>query len=305
MATPAEMITRLKNFNPTEVTFGAARVNKQGGKSIPVTYQGKKLVVQFPKTSSYGLVGQPPMDNPDGAKKYSTNLRLTNGTSFCDKLLAFEETVVDWITAHAGECLGQADQPKAVIKALFYPIVKYPKDKETGKVFYDRDPTTKLKISYWEDVWRVELFDSEGKTIFEPKMETLADPENPEAGTVAVDPTSPELAPSGTEFVGLMQCNGIWVAGGRCGVTWQLVQAQIKQPVRLAGFCIQAESDDEEEEGTETVQTSAAGAAGDAGEAGDAAAAPESADEAEAEPEVEVPKAKAPKKSRKKAAAQA
>lgn len=303
----ADLITRVKDFVPENITFGAAKTNKQGGKSIPIYYNGEKPVLQFPKTNTYGLVGQAPMDNPGGVKKYSVNLRLTKGSLFCDKLTAFENAVVQWITSHSGECLGQADQPEAVIRALFYPIVKYPKDKETGKVFTDRDPTTKLKVSYWEGVWKVELFDADRNEIFKPGMTVPVDPEDPESEHMPVDPTDPELAPSGTEMVGLMQCNGIWVAGGRCGVTWQLVQAQTKQPVRIKGFCLQPDSDDDDDDGD--------GEGLDAGAAasGDAAAVPESGEEegdgeepeevAEPEPEP-VAKTKT-KRPRKKAGASA
>ncbi len=296
MGTPAEMITRLKSFAPADITFGNIRPNKNGGKSIPIYYKGEKLVIQFPKLATYGLGGQLPMntpeDNPENLpKKYSVNLRPSKASAFTEKLTEFENNVVSWITAHSGECLGQADQPEAVIRALFYPSVKYPKDKDTGKVFTDRDPTFKLKVSYWEGVWRVELFDSERNQLFAPKMEAPIDPEDPESEMAPVDPTDPELAPSGTEMVGLMQCDGIWVAGGRCGVTWRLLQAQLKQPVRIEGFQIQEDSDDEDAEGD---GEGAAAAADESAEA-DEAAEPEEPEEAPA------PKPKA-KKSRKKAA---
>ena len=241
------MIMRLKNWEPSTTVFGPPRPTKMGGKSVPILLPtGQKPVIQFPKHSTYGLVGQTPPNEPDGPRKFSVNLRLVKGTPLCDKLTELENLVLKHVTKHGGELLGQADQPEAVIKALSYPIVKYPKDRDSGKVFYDRDPTTKLKVSHWEGVWRVELFDSDNNTIFEPKMTAPLNPDDPDSEEAAVDPTEPELAPSGTEMVGLMQCDGIWMASGRFGVTWRLLQAQVKQPVRIAGFCIQPESDDED-----------------------------------------------------------
>lgn len=299
----ADLITRLKHFNPESITFGAAKTNKQGGKSIPIYFNGEKPVIQFPKTNTYGLVGQAPMDNPNGPKKYSVNLRLTKGSDMCKTMISFENQVIKWITAHGGECLGQADQPEAVIRALFYPVVKYPKDKDTGKIFTDRDPTMKLKVSQWEGVWKVELFDAEGNVIFHPGMTALVDPEDPESDEMPVDPTDPELAPSGTEMVGLMQCNGIWVAGGRCGVTWQLVQAQTKQPVRIKGFCIQPDSDDEDGDGDGEAPNAGAGAfvdtaAVDESEGAEGEGEGDGEDDGEDEP---TPVKKTVKRSRKKA----
>jgi hypothetical protein len=258
MATASDMILRLKNWNVEETTFGPARPTKAGGKSVPILLaNGQKPVIQFPRHGTYGLVGQTPPNEPDGPRKFSVNLKLIKGSMLCEKLTQLEALVIKYVTAHGGELLGQADQPEAVIKALSYPIVKYPKDKETGKTFYDRDPTTKLKVSYWDGVWRVELFDSNKETIFEPKMEAPLNADDPNSEMAPVDPTDPELAPSGTEMVGLMQCDGIWIASGRFGVTFRLLQAEIKQPVRITGFCIQPDSDDEEEG-----EGSAAGAAG-------------------------------------------
>ncbi len=251
MAGPAEKIVRLKHFDAARLTIGHARPTKAGGKSIPIYLNGEKPVLQVPKHGTYGLSGQLPPDTPPGnpqglSKKYSVNLKAPNGGLLCEKMKEVDQWVLEYVTAHGGELLGQADQPEAVIKALSYPIVKYPKDKDTGKVFYDRDPTVKLKVSYWDGKWNLELFDSEKNTIFEKGMTVPSDPDDPESEPMLVDPTDPELAPSGTEMVSIIQCDGIWVASGRFGVTWRLVQAEVKQPVRIKGFCIQPESDDED-----------------------------------------------------------
>lgn len=301
MSAASDMITMLKNFDPSLVTFDAARPTKAGGKSIGIRYNGQKIVLQFPRHGTYGLVGMTPPNEPNGPRKFSVNLKLNNGSPLCEKLKQLEDLVVKHVTAHGGELLGQAGQPEAVIKALSYPIVKYPKDKESGRVLYERDPTTKLKVTYWDGVWKVELFDTEGNTIFEPKMMTPLVPEDPDSEMVPVDPTDPELAPSGTEMVGLMQCDGIWIASGRFGVTWRLLQAQLKQPVRISGFCIQPESDDEDDnEDSGAAASNNAEASNEDGGQEEDAAEPEEGDEAD-EPEPEpTPKAKT-KRTRKKA----
>jgi len=45
------------------------------------------------------------------------------------------------------------------------------------------------------------------------------------------------LIPKTSHILACMQCNGIWFAGGKFGVTWQLVQAMIRKPVRIQGGC--------------------------------------------------------------------
>ena len=48
---------------------------------------------------------------------------------------------------------------------------------------------------------------------------------------------------------GLLACTGLWMAGGRFGVTWKLVQACVRPPVRLvgSGMCHIADDSDDEE----------------------------------------------------------
>ena len=57
------------------------------------------------------------------------------------------------------------------------------------------------------------------------------------------------LMPKATHLTGLIQCTGLWFAGGKFGCTWKLLQAKLQQPVRLvgSGVChIVEDSDDED-----------------------------------------------------------
>ena len=55
--------------------------------------------------------------------------------------------------------------------------------------------------------------------------------------------------PSRSWVVGLVACNGMWFAGGKCGVTWKVMQFNVRRPQTLvgSGVCqILDDSDDEE-----------------------------------------------------------
>jgi hypothetical protein len=70
----------------------------------------------------------------------------------------------------------------------------------------------------------VELYDVEGEPIFMPENEIEeGDFEN--------------MIPKMAKVVSAIQCNGIWFAGGKFGVTWQLKQSVVKRPVKLQGRC--------------------------------------------------------------------
>ena len=51
------------------------------------------------------------------------------------------------------------------------------------------------------------------------------------------DPTSTpvDFVPKASYIKGLIRCNGMWFAGGKCAATWQLVQIQVRPPTRLVG----------------------------------------------------------------------
>ena len=100
----------------------------------------------------------------------------------------------------------------------------------------------KLKVPYWEEKFDVELYNMDGEAQYrQPKDGQWEAHRN--KGT----PMS--LMPKATHLTGLIQCTGLWFAGGKFGCTWKLLQAKLQQPVRLvgSGVChIVEDSDDED-----------------------------------------------------------
>ena len=152
-----------------------------------------------------------------------------------------ENKVLDDACSKSKEWFGKSKLSREVAEAMMYPILKYPKDKNSGELDLSRNPNMKLKLPYWEGVFNLELYDMKGKPLFLPTKEGA---EGPQGSKTPVD-----LVPSRTYVKGLVACNGIWMAGGRFGLTWKLIQAQVRPPVRLVGtgVChIDSDSDDEE-----------------------------------------------------------
>jgi hypothetical protein len=99
----------------------------------------------------------------------------------------------------------------------------------------------KVKLPYWEGRFNVELYN------YDDKKPLYLPPRRDEEAT-----SSPvECIPKASHVNGLIACQGLWFAGGRCGVTWKLVQACVRPPARLLGTAtchIEDDSDDEEME---------------------------------------------------------
>lgn len=241
MSSTQALITKTKDFSASNLTYGKPRLGNKGGKTIPVLMNGNKLVLQFPLVMTWG-VNEWDSDDSD-RKKYDLNLQFgerskdssTSEGYFYQSLVEFQEKVLNDAVTNSRDWFGKSKMSKEVAEALMYPILKHPKNKETGEPDLSRFPTIKLKIPYWDDVFKVELYDMNKKALYTPKMD------NP-VGMPS------EIVQGRAHIKGLMECTGVWHAGGKFGVTFKLLQAQVRPPVRIQGFCIMDDSDDEDVE---------------------------------------------------------
>ena len=231
-----ELITKSSDLDPTEVTYKEPRLNKRGGKNIGVIKGGNPLVIQFPLMFTWGVNERVAEDS--GRVSYDLNISFTSKDPedavgyFYTKLRELQDKVLDDAVSNSKLWFGKAKMSREVAEAMFYPILKFPKDKNTGEPDETRAATTKLKLPYWDEKFNVELYDMNRKPLFVPN-------EVEDKGLPM------ELIPSRSYVKGLMQCSGVWFAGGRFGVTWNLVQAQVRKPVRIKGFCMLDDSGDE------------------------------------------------------------
>jgi len=244
MSTPTEMIVKAKAFQPTEITYKPAVMNTRGGKNVKIEYMDNPLVISVPLMFTWGVNER--VDEASGRLSYDTALvfeseKSSTIRSFCEKMKVLENKVLDDACAKSKEWFGKSKLSREVAEAMMYPILKYPKDKNTGDLDLTRNPNMKLKLPFWEGKFNFELYDMKGKPVFLP---TKDGGEGPQGDKSPVD-----LVPSRSYIKGLIACNGVWMAGGRFGLTWKLVQAQVRPPVRLVGtgIChIGSDSDDEE-----------------------------------------------------------
>jgi len=240
-----DMITKAKAFKPSQVTYKPATVNKRGGKNVQLQLNGQPIVIQFPLMMTWGVNER--VDDDSGKVSYDLALQFKANQSrsedaFRAALAELNEKVLDDAVRNSKEWFGKSKTSKAVLTELMYPILKYPKDKATGELDYTRDPTLKLKVPYWDGKFTCELYDMNKAPLYVPQRNSL------DAGPQG-DKTPVDFIPKASHVRGLLQCTGLWFAGGRFGVTWKLVQAAVRPPLRLvgAGKChIEDDSDDEE-----------------------------------------------------------
>ena len=246
MSSVSYLITKAKSFDAKAVTYKPAVNNKRGGKSVQLLLSGQPIVLQVPLMLTWGVNER--VDEQSGRVTYDMALDFRNETSsvnkFKDAMTAFENKIKADCIKNCKEWFGKSKMSSELVDNLMYPILKYPKLKDcdgnyTDEPDYSRAPSLKVKLPYWEGRFNVELYNYADKTplYIPPRKDEQAS-------------SSPvECIPKASHINGLIACQGMWFAGGRCGVTWKLVQACVRPPARLLGTAtchIEDDSDDEE-----------------------------------------------------------
>lgn len=236
-------ITKAKSFDASKVTYREVQTNKRGGKSVQIQLNGQPLVLQIPLMLTWGVNER--VDEQSGRVSYDMALQFNGDNTavvkFLDALKEMEDKIKnDSCGSMCKSWHGKSKMSREVIDALMYPILKYPRLKDgqgnpTSEPDHSRYPTLKVKIPFWEGKFNVEIYGMDKKPLY------LSSQPN---GSTPVT-----VIPKASHVNGLIQCTGIWFAGGKCGVTWKLIQACVRPPARLlgTGTChIEDDSDDEE-----------------------------------------------------------
>jgi hypothetical protein len=136
---------------------------------------------------------------------------------------ALEKKIKEAAMIYSKEWFGKVHKSDEVINALWTPMLKYSKDKSTGEADLTKAPTFRVKIPIWEGVWKCEVYDEDGNTMYPSANPTV----------------SPlDYLQKGINLAEVMECGGLWFANGKFGVTWKLVQAVVQKPrASLSGQC--------------------------------------------------------------------
>ena len=241
MSADSKMSSILKSndFTLDAVSLGKPKVNASGGKNIPIfNAKAKKLLnISTPLMLTWG-VNENDYEGT-GKKTYDMALQFPSeeyetdaSKKFLDNVKNFESYIKEQAVANSKEWFNKAKMSPEVVDALFTPILKYAKNKETGEPDYDRAPTLRVKIPFWEGVFKSEIYDMEKNMLF------------PNADEPSHTPS--DFIVRASNLASVITCGGIWFANGKFGVTWRLLQAVVKPKESLRGKChIELDVEDE------------------------------------------------------------
>lgn len=227
-------ITDINTVNvETAFKYLPVRVNSAGGKAVGIQNKSlnKKVVIRTPLMLTWGL------SDYEGNEKFQFSLQfpgndfLTPKTKkLLDQMMAFEAKLKADVIVNSKEWLGKAKMTPEVLDALWTPMLKYPKT--DGEPDPTKSPTLSIKTPRYDGKWASEIYNQKGECVFDPNdTETTKDPRN--------------FITKGCNVACVIECGGLWITGGKCGVTWRLVQAAVKPKETLAGKCHITLDDDE------------------------------------------------------------
>jgi len=215
------------------------KVNSVGGRSVGIVNSKTSTVLNLssPLMLTWGV--QDFTDDKTGKVSYDLALQFPNEgfetpatKKFLANMAVFEKKIKEDAIANSKEWFSKPKMTSDAVDALWTPVLKYPKNKDTLEADMTRAPTLKVKLPFWDNTWKeLELYDTDMSSIF-------PDPTNP-----ALQPK--DLIAKGSHIAVSIQCGGIWFANGKFGVTWKLFQAIVKPKMSLKGKCHIKLDDDE------------------------------------------------------------
>ena len=215
----------------TDYVYTKPKLNANNGKSIGILnkHNMKSLYISTPLMLTWGVNEW--SDDKTGKKTFDLALQFPNEeynnpdcVAFLKNMQELEMRIKSDVITNCKEWLGKAKMSSDAVDALWSPMLKYPKDKASDEFDYSRAPTLKVKIQYWDGVFKnVELYNESGALVFP----------NPNDDNVSIS----DFIVKGSNMATIIQCGGIWVANGKFGVTWKLFQGVVKPKTSLSGKC--------------------------------------------------------------------
>jgi len=236
----SEMVIPGASFNPlTDMKYTKPKVNSVGGRSVGIVNSKTSTVLNLssPLMLTWGVNDF--TDEKSGKVSYDLALQFPNDgfetpatKKFLANIAAFEKRIKEDAITNSKEWFSKPKMTADAVDALWTPVLKYPKNKDTLEADMSRAPTLKVKLPFWDGQWKeLELYDVDMQPIF------------PDASNPALSPK--DLIAKGSHIAVSIQCGGIWFANGKFGVTWKLFQAIVKPKMSLKGKCHIKLDDDE------------------------------------------------------------
>ncbi len=233
-------------FDVSGLEYSEPKTLSSGGKSVYIKYKSPSLPkdatgnifrIETPlMVTQFGLSQYNP-NGDNSAAKYSVELSFRNRNKkrtgdFFKMMSALDKTFVDdgitnstlWFKKKYGE------KDRNVVEALYSSLVKYPRDKETSEITDKYPPTFRVSIPKVDGVITCPVYDQDQKEV------TISDIEK------------------GSKVQAILQCSGLWLAGGKYGCSWKVVQLRVVPKTDMLKGCAFTDYGDDDNEGDNDIE---------------------------------------------------
>jgi hypothetical protein len=233
-----------------KVKYGDVKVASTGMKTIPILNVNNNMNVRMstPLIRCYGINENDFEGN--GNVKYDMSIQFqdnNNTRTFLDNMIAYENKIKEDAIKYSKEWFGKSKMSPEVVDALWSPMLKYPKNKETGEPDMTRLPTLKIKIPFWEGKCKANIYNTRKELVYPVNSDD--DEEEPQLSSFITKQSHVMLI---IQSGGIWCANGkfgttggIWCANGKFGTTWRLHQCMVEDTEEEGCLIVE----DTEEEG--------------------------------------------------------
>lgn len=232
------------NLDINKISFGDIRLNKAGGKSVPIKFNGQPLQIRLEK-STYPM-GVNVKENENGTSytmsltlkgcdpyaKNRAGAELGNIGNLYNFLQDLQTKVLDSADANSVKWFGKT-RSRSVLEDTMKQFISPSVEKVNGEWVASGKypPSLKMKVPVYDGRVAMDVTDSTGKPVeVTPETIGMAFPKRVEA-SVVVSP-------------------GIYVSGQGFGVTWRVSYAKVSPPQRTTAADIFRDEINEEMSGT-------------------------------------------------------
>jgi len=194
-------------FKVSNVTFSPVKMLESGGKQAYLNYNGQALVMQVgPLETPFGLS----VFDKQGPPKYSVDLKLrgyddpTNHpktATIYNAFHALDEYMLDQGVKNSATWF-KGVKSREVLSELYTPVVRFSLDAEGNRKPYP--PTLKVQLRKRDDKFEADIYDENKRPLNDVPLE--------------------DIIVKGTVLTTLIQCTGVWFAGGKYGLSWKAIQ---------------------------------------------------------------------------------
>jgi hypothetical protein len=214
------VVLSVPDWNVSEVKYMTPKLNDKGGKSINIISKqtNRALSVSTPLMMTWGIADfVDEKGEPDGKFSMSLNFPSTEYSTpqldlLLDKVKAFENQLLDDAVKNSESWFGES-MSREVVKHMFFPILKYSKNKDTKKIDLTKPPSLRAKVPNYGGKWNVEVYDTASNLLFpsdDPKLTPL------------------DFVPKRSNVAVVLGVSQLWVGGKGWGCTVKMIQCIVK-----------------------------------------------------------------------------